>query len=84
MEPVIRGVSYVLVHAPNLLVHYGTTQRLERHKDPDSPYLKDIYRNLRAYDTALAYPPYQTYIGNLTPAELEQVAQPWYEGNKVE
>lgn len=84
MEPVIRGVSYVLVHTPNLLVHYGTTQRLERHKDPASPYLKNIYRNLRDYEAALAYPPYQAYIGNLSPDKLEQVERPWYEGTKVE
>ena len=83
MEPVISGVSYVLVHTPNLLVHYGTTQRLERHKDPASSYLKDIYGNLRDYEAALVYPPYQAYIGNLSPINWSRWSA-WYEGSKVE
>ncbi|MGI6575101.1 MAG: glycine/sarcosine/betaine reductase complex component C subunit beta [bacterium] len=82
MEPVIKGTAYILVHTPNLLVRYGTTQVLERRKE--SPYLKDIYNHVRPYAMALGYAPFQTYIGNLHPDALAQLSRPWFTGDKVE
>ncbi|MBP2019433.1 betaine reductase [Symbiobacterium terraclitae] len=78
-EPVIRGVSYCLIHAPNLLVHYGTTPAMERRMHPDSAYLARLPQHLRSYADALAYPPNQTYLGRLRPDELARIPRPWYE-----
>ncbi|HPZ13473.1 MAG TPA: glycine/sarcosine/betaine reductase complex component C subunit beta [Bacillota bacterium] len=76
---VVRGVSYVLVHAPSMLVHMGTTQTVEREANPDSDYLKELPKHLRSYSECMAYPPNQTYIGNITPDELGNIPRPWHE-----
>ncbi len=78
-EPVIRGAAYCLIHAPNLLVHYGTTPAMERRLNPESPYLARLPRHLRSFEEALAYPPNQTYLGRLRPDELARIPRPWYE-----
>ncbi len=79
MNSVIKGASYILAHAPDMLVHNGTTQTTERIVNPDSEYLKDISASLRSYDSAVSYLANQTYIGNMTPAELATHEMPWYE-----
>ncbi|MEA4882403.1 MAG: glycine/sarcosine/betaine reductase complex component C subunit beta [Clostridia bacterium] len=76
--PVIRGVSYALVHAPSLLLEMGTTQTMEREANPDSEYLKELPKHLRTYEQCMSYPPNQAYIGNITPAELAGIARPWH------
>lgn len=76
---VVRGVSYVLVHAPSMLVHMGTTQTVEREVNPESDYLKELAKHLRSYSECMAYPPNQAYIGNITPDELAGIVRPWYE-----
>jgi hypothetical protein len=76
--PVVRGVSYVLVHAPNMLVHMGTTQAVERDANPDSDYLKELPGHLRSYGECKAYPPNQAYIGNITLDELAAIPRPWH------
>jgi hypothetical protein len=81
LEPVIKGSSYVLVHTPNLLQHYGTTQVQEMRKE--SAYLAGIKEHLRSYEAALAYAPFQTYIGNLSPDALAQISRPWYTNTSV-
>jgi len=81
--PVLRGVSYVLVHAPDMLVHMGTTQAVEREANPDSDYLKELSRHLRSYGECKAYPPNQAYIGNITPDELAKIPRPWHENPLV-
>nr|PZN70402.1 MAG: glycine reductase [Bacillota bacterium] len=78
-EPVIRGAAYCLIHAPNLLLYYGTTPAMERRLNPDSPYLAKLPQHLRSYQEALAYPPNQTYLGRLRPDELARIPRPWYE-----
>lgn len=79
MNSVIKGTSYVMVHVPNMVMEYGTTQSQERIVNPDSEYLKELPKHLRSYGDVLAYPPNQTYIGNMSPSELKAVEFPWYD-----
>ncbi|MCT8975890.1 glycine/sarcosine/betaine reductase complex component C subunit beta [Clostridium sp. CX1] len=76
--PVIKKASYVLVNAPDMIIHNGTTQMLERETNPDSEYLKSIKDHLRSFDEVVGYAPNQTYIGNVTPEELGELPRPWY------
>lgn len=77
--PVVKGASYTLIHAPDMVIHQGTTQTMERLKHSDSEHLKKLPSNLRSFDEVVAYPPNQVYIGNLEPDALAQIPQPWYE-----
>jgi len=79
MNSVIKATGYILAHAPDMLVHNGTTQTSERALNPKSEYLLQIPRSIRSYQQALEYPPNQTYIGNITPEQLAQIEQPWYD-----
>ncbi|NLY71409.1 MAG: glycine reductase [Clostridiales bacterium] len=76
---VVKGASYVLVHAPDFVINYGTTQTVERIVNPDSDYLKALNSSIRSYEQVLAYPPNQVYLGNLTPKDLEDFEFPWYD-----
>lgn len=77
MNSVIKGASYVLAHAPDMVIANGTTQTTERIVNPESEYLKKLPAHIRSFEQALAYLPNQTYIGNMTPDELGEVPQPW-------
>lgn len=79
MFPVIKGAAYTLFHTPNILMDHGTTQTLERAKNPDNDYLKKLPEHLRSFDECVAYAPNQAFIGNILPKSLEQIAKPWYE-----
>ena len=79
MNSVIKGASYVLSHAPDMVLRNGTTQTTEMIVNPDSEYLKELPKHLRSYEDVVAYLPNQTYIGNITPQELSAYAQPWYD-----
>lgn len=81
--PVIKKASYVLVNTPDMVIHNGTTQTLERQTNPNSEYLKAIKGNLRNFEDVVAYAPNQTYIGNMTPEELATMPRPWV-GKNVE
>lgn len=50
MYSVLKGSSYFLAHTPDMVVHNGTTQTLQRKIDPDSEYLKSITKHLRDYE----------------------------------
>ena len=76
---VIKGSSFILVHAPDMVLHNGTTQTTERHLNPNSEYLKILPNSLRGYDKAVNYLPNQVYIGNHHPSELKNYEQPWYD-----
>ncbi|MEN6411640.1 MAG: glycine/sarcosine/betaine reductase complex component C subunit beta [Veillonellales bacterium] len=76
--PVIRGVSYSLIHAPDILYHAGATQAAERLKNPDSDYLKNLKQHLRTYEDCLRYLPNQAYIGNIALDQLRAISRPWY------
>ncbi|NLJ98416.1 MAG: glycine reductase [Tissierellia bacterium] len=75
---VVKGTSYVLVHAEDMVIHNGTTQSTERVVNPDSEYLKKLPNHLRSFDEAVNYIPNQVYIGNMKPEELKNYEQPWY------
>lgn len=77
--PVIRGTAYALVHAPHLLLSQGSTQCLERAKNPDSQYLRELPSRIRSFSQVVNYPPNQVYIGNLRPGELSSMPKPWLE-----
>ena len=79
MKCVIKGVSYILAHTPDMVIHNGTTQTTERVVNPDSAYLKELPAHIRSFDDVLQYYPNQVYIGNRTPDELAAVPQPWYD-----
>lgn len=79
MFPVIKAASYVLVNSPDMIIHNGTTQTLEREKNPESEYLKKLPEHIRSFEDCVAYPANQAYIGNITPRELGAIAKPWYE-----
>ncbi|MGR6836536.1 glycine/sarcosine/betaine reductase complex component C subunit beta [Syntrophomonas erecta] len=84
--PVIRAASYILVHAPNIMLEHGTTLTMERMKNPESDYLKALPTQVRSFAEAVNYPPNQVYIGNIGVNQLAQLSSPWYkngvDGNK--
>lgn len=79
MFAVVRGTSYVLVHAPDMTINNGSTQTMERDSNPESEYLKKIKDHMRGFQDVVAYPPNQVYIGNKNPENLRDIRQPWYE-----
>lgn len=78
MFAVVKGASYVLVHAPDITINNGSTQTMEREINPDSEYLKKIKEHMRSYEEAVSYPPNQVYIGNGSPDGLLEFDTPWY------
>lgn len=81
--PVIKGVAYSLIHAPNILYHNGSTQVTERLKNPSSEYFPKLKNKLRDFDAAMTYAPNQAYIGNIGLDQLRRLPRPWY-GKRVE
>lgn len=79
MYSVLKGASYILAHAPDMVIHNGTTQTTQRAIDPNSEYLKNLDQSLRSFEECKSYLPNQTYIGNITPEQLSGYAQPWFE-----
>jgi len=77
MNSVIKGTGYILVHAPDMVLHSGTTQTTEMIVNPGSEYLKALPGHIRSYEDVVSYLPNQTYIGNMTPGELGKYEQPW-------
>lgn len=80
---ILKGASYILVHAPDMILHNGTTCGVERHLNPDSEFLKAAQDSLRSYEDVISYMPNQVYIGNLRPEELRKYEMPWY-NQKIE
>ena len=81
MNSVIKGSSYILAHAPDMVIHNGSTQTTERIVNPKFRIPGEAARIISAAMSrrALKYAPNQTYIGNMTPGELGAIAQPWYD-----
>lgn len=84
MFPVIKGASYALFHAPNMLLDHGTTQTLERANNPGSEYFKKLPAYLRSFEDCVTYAPNQVYIGAMLPKELESIPKPWYQNGLKE
>ncbi|OZS44563.1 glycine/sarcosine/betaine reductase complex component C subunit beta [Photobacterium sanguinicancri] len=79
---VIKGVSYVLAHTPDVLIQHGSVQVQARAKDPSDPYFQQLKDHLRPYEDVVSYPANQCYIGNLTPQQLSDIPQPWFENKE--
>lgn len=87
----IKGTSYVLVHAPDLLIHNGSNQVGARAVVQSGPsesaeenkkFLDAIPKHLRSFNDVVNYPPNQVYIGNMEPEDLASIPTPWYEHGK--
>ena len=55
MNSVIKGSSYILAHAPDMVIHNGSTQTTERIVNPSSEYLVKLPDHIRSYEDALKY-----------------------------
>ncbi|MFN8523483.1 MAG: glycine/sarcosine/betaine reductase complex component C subunit beta [Chloroflexota bacterium] len=75
-RPVIKAVRYFLAHAPGMVRH-GSKPLREVGKQPE---LWDAMRaHLRSYESALAYPPNQVFLGLLQPDDLRDLPRPWWD-----
>lgn len=74
--PVVKAVSYALVHTPEL-IEYGSKVQRELHKD--ASVYGQITAHLRTYEQAVAYPPNQVFIGRLPPEVLWDIERPWWQ-----
>ena len=79
MNSVLKGSSFILAHAPDMLVHGGTTQITERIVNPDSEYLKELPKHLRSFEDAVNYLPNQVFIGNSKPSDMVDAGDTWYD-----
>ena len=77
--PVLKGASYALIQANDMVIHQGSTQTSEIHLNKDSEHLKELPKHLRSFEDAVAYPPNQVYIGNMRPKDLNNIQKPWYQ-----
>lgn len=75
----MKGASYILAAAQDMVLHNGTTQTTEKTLNPQSEYLKEINAHLRSFDQIASYIPNQVYIGNLRPEELSKTEGPWFD-----
>lgn len=46
---VLKGAAYVLLQAPDMVIHNGTTQTTERTLHPDSEYLKAVPKTFKKF-----------------------------------
>jgi len=76
-KAVLKSAGYVLIHVPELVKHAGTTQTVERTKNPGSEYLKSLDNHLRPFEEVVKYAPNQVYIGNMVPEDLRNIDTPW-------
>jgi betaine reductase len=79
-NPVIRGSAYCLAHVPDL-VRYGSKPR--REIELEAAFAHRLEGARRSFADARAYPPNQTFIGNLSPEGLGAIDRPWYTSGTV-
>lgn len=77
--PVIKGVSYTLAAAPDMVIYNGTTQTTERIVNPESEYLLEMPKHLRTFENVVDYIPNQVYIGNASYEDLGRTEFPYYD-----
>jgi betaine reductase len=77
-HPVLRGAAYGLIQAKDMLLHQGTTQTTQMRLNAESEYLMELPKHLRSFEAAVAYPPNQAFIGNITPLDLKGIERPWF------
>src|SRR6056297_2997122 len=75
-QPVVRRACFSLAHVPGL-VYAGSKPRREiAHEGLDLQ--QKITAHLRDFSDAVAYPPHQVMIGNLSPETLYTIPRPWH------
>jgi hypothetical protein len=73
--PVVKNCAYCLIHVPDL-VRYGSKPQRELVLSP--AIATELQSHLRPFSKAVAYPPNQTFIGNISPELLSAIPRPWY------
>ncbi|MCL6269514.1 glycine/sarcosine/betaine reductase complex component C subunit beta [Sansalvadorimonas sp. 2012CJ34-2] len=73
---VVKAASYTLAHTPDF-IPFGSTPTTAKARN-DQEYFDALKKGLRSFDELVNYPPNQCYIGNITPEQLGEIAQPWY------
>jgi len=74
--PVVKAVSYVLAHTPDL-VPYGSKPERELCKEPKLH--EQIATHQQTFEQACGYPPNQVFIGGLAPEMLWNRETPWWQ-----
>ncbi|MBW2466222.1 MAG: glycine reductase, partial [Deltaproteobacteria bacterium] len=74
--PVVKNCSYCLIHVPDL-VRYGSKPQRELNRSP--AIAAELQSHLRSFAKVVAYPPNQTFIGNISPDHLAAIPRPWYQ-----
>ena len=74
--PVVRGVSLCLAHVPDLIRHGSKPMR---DLAGDDELLDRLEAHRRSFGEAVTYPPNQVFIGNLSPEQLWDTHEPWFE-----
>jgi hypothetical protein len=74
--PVVKAVSYVLAHVPDL-VCYGSKPERELRKEPKL--YERIVDHLQMFEQACGYAPNQVFIGNMVPEALWDIETPWWQ-----
>jgi hypothetical protein len=72
---VVKAIAYGLAHAPDL-VRYGSKPSRQLAGRPELEPARQ--GRLRSFAEAVAYPPNQAYIGNLSPFDLPGLPRPWF------
>jgi betaine reductase len=75
-RPAVRAVRFALAHVPGL-VFAGSKPRRALAAGGDG-LRDDMRRHLRAYPSAVAYPPHQVMLGALPPQALREIPRPWH------
>jgi hypothetical protein len=76
--PVIKAVTYFLAHVPSMIRH-GSKPSRDILANP--ALLAKVLGHLNSFEKAVAYPPNQTFIGNLDPDGLLDLPSPWYQND---
>ena len=79
MAVVVKESAYALVHVPDF-VRYGSKpiRDIAQEGGAGGALEQRIYRLVRTFEDAVAYPPNQVFIGNMHPDQLNDVPLPWY------
>jgi len=76
VRPVVRSAVFSMAHLPGMVLS-GSKPRREVALDGDG-LQQQIVSNLRSFADAVAYPPHQVMIGNLSPEILDTIERPWH------
>ncbi|MDY6905237.1 MAG: glycine/sarcosine/betaine reductase complex component C subunit beta [Thermodesulfobacteriota bacterium] len=76
VRPVVRSAVFSMAHVPGMVLS-GSKPRREVANE-GGQLQQQIVANLRSFADAVAYPPHQVMIGNLSPETLEAMERPWH------